>query len=64
MDRTVPRLSDLTNYVYEAKGGAGIYIYHVGEVSLAKAHMTFKTSDSVYTGRQYPEDNRKARKVC
>jgi hypothetical protein len=33
-DRTVLDIKNLNNYVYEAKGGNDIYIYHVERVSL------------------------------
>jgi hypothetical protein len=49
MNRTVPSLGDLENYVYES-GGAGVYIYHVEVVSPSRAHMKVKTPDSVYIG--------------
>lgn len=34
--RTVPSLDDLENYVYEAEGGKGIYVYHIERVSLKR----------------------------
>jgi len=51
MNRTVPSLGDLENYVCYSKGSARVYVYHVEVVSPARAHMKDKTPDSVYIGR-------------
>ena len=34
VSRTVPNLNDLKNYIYEAEGGKGIYVYHIERVNI------------------------------